>query len=149
MSATVRAATEDDIFDLLVLAREFSREATTMHKWDKDKTEAMLLNSIRSEGTCVFILVDDEGIVQGGLVGTLTEPFMSYRKVAIEMAWFVSKEFRGNRASLGLVTKFEEWGKQMGASNILMADIQGIANLGKLYTRMGYEVVETTYSKEI
>ena len=77
MSATVRAATEDDIFDLLVLAREFSREATTMHKWDKDKTEAMLLNSIRSEGTCVFILVDDEGIVQGGLVGTLTEPFMS------------------------------------------------------------------------
>jgi hypothetical protein len=120
-----------------------------MHKWDKDKTEAMLLNSIRSEGTCVFILVDDEGIVQGGLVGTLTEPFMSYRKVAIEMAWFVSKEFRGNRASLGLVTKFEEWGKQMGASNILMADIQGIANLGSLYEKLGYEVVETTYSKEI
>ena len=149
MTSTVRIATTDDIFDLLVLAREFSREAPEMHKWDRDKTEAMLLSAIQNDNTCVFVLVDESDEIHGGLVGTITEPFMSHRKVAIELAWFVSKEVRGNRASLALVKNFEEWGKAHGANNILMADIQGIADLGTLYKRMGYEVVETTYSKDI
>lgn len=149
MAASVRLATSEDIFDLLVLAREFSREAPEMHKWDREKTEAALMNAISGDASCVFVLVSDSGDIHGGLVGTITEPFMSHRKVAIELAWFVSREFRGNRASLLLVKHFEEWGKAQGAQSILMADIQGIADLAPLYGRLGYHPVETTYAKDV
>lgn len=147
--AKVRQANVDDLFDLLVLAREFSREAPKQHKWDKDKSEAALANAITSDDYCMFVIEDDEGELQGGLLGTITEPFMSRRRVAIELGWFVSKDFRGNKASLELVKHFEEWGKSKEASTIIMADLSGLADLGQLYKRLGYEIVESSYAKEI
>lgn len=143
----IRNATHDDLFDLLVLARGFSKEAPAMHKWDKDKTEAMLKTCLDNDATTILVM-DQEGEVVGGLVGVVQPLFMSQTVVASELAWFVDPAHRG-KGAIKLVKAFEVWAKQMGADYTTMADIRGIADLSKLYERMGYELTEAAYSKKV
>ena len=145
---TIREATEQDIFDILVLGREFSKESPKTHKWNKEKTEAFVINAIRNTNTTIIILEEDGEIV-GFIVGLLSEMYMSYTIVATELAWFVSKDYRGKKGSILLLKKFEEWAKKNNANYVCMGDIHNITNLEKLYTRMGYSKSETAYMKEV
>lgn len=144
----IRKANQADVFDLLVLARGFSREAPTMHKWDKEKTE-QLLNMVIDTPSCVAYVWEEDGEIVGGLLGVLQPLFMSHTLVAAELAWFVDESVRGKRGALRLVKAFEGWAKEHDADYITMADIEGIANLGLLYERLGYKKTETSYSKRI
>lgn len=148
MSTTIRLARKDDVFDILVLAKEFSKEAPASHKWSKDKTEQFLDVAIDNELSTVIILEVDGEIV-GAIVGLLNEMYMSQTKVATELAWFVSKDYRGSKGSLMLVKEFEVWAKSRGADYLCMGDIHGITTLEKLYTRLGFKKCETTYMKEV
>lgn len=144
----IREASEEDIFDILILAREFSRESPVTHKWDKEKTEHFILAALENTNTTIFVLEEDNEIV-GAIVGLLNEMYMSQTLVATEMAWFVSKEYRGKKGSLMLMTTFENWAKENGANYTCMGDIHGITTLEKLYIKKGYSKCETTYMKEV
>ena len=75
--------------------------------------------------------------------------YMSQTVLATELAWFVSKDYRGKKGSILLLKSFENWAKTQGANYVVMGDIDGIASLEKLYTRMGFSKSETTYMKEV
>lgn len=143
----IRKATHDDVFDLLVLARGFSREAPTMHKWNKDKTETMLKACIDNDLTTILVMESEDEVV-GGIVGVVQPLFMSHTVVASELAWFVDPDHRG-KGALKLVKAFEGWAKEKGAEYITMADIRGISDLSNMYKRMGYELTEAAYSKKV
>ena len=144
----IRTATEDDVFDILILAKEFSREAPKSHKWNKDKTEQFLLSALHNTNMEIFVIgVGDE--IEGALVGLLSELYMSHTVQATELAWFVTKEYRGKPASIRLMKTFEKWAKENGASQVGMGDIEGISSLEKLYNRLGYKKAETVYLKEL
>jgi RimJ/RimL family protein N-acetyltransferase len=146
MTSIIREATEEDIFDILVLAREFSKEAPETHKWNKEKTDAFLHNIIKNNNAIIFVLVKDDEVV-GAIVGVVTEMFMANKIVATELAWFVSKEARGTPGSVKLIKKYEDWAKSCGADYVVLGDIKGISDLGNLYSRLGYDATETTYMK--
>ncbi len=149
MSKTlVRKASIEDTFDILILAKEFSKEAPSTHKWNKDKTEHFINTAIESPHTTVFVFEDDGEIV-GAIVGLLNEMYMSQTIIATELAWFVSKDYRGKKGSILLLKTFEDWAKNNNANYVCMGDIHGIISLEKLYTRMGYSKCETTYMKEV
>ena len=144
----IREANEEDIFDILVLAKEFSKESPITHKWNKEKTEHFLLSALTNTNTIIFVLEEDNEIV-GALVGLINELYMSQTVVATELAWFVSKPYRGKKGSLMLMTTFENWSKEKGANYTCMGDLHGITTLEKLYTKKGYFKCETTYLKEV
>lgn len=144
----IRTATEDDVFDILILAKEFSREAPKSHKWNKDKTEQFLLSSFLNPNMEIFV-IDVDGEIEGALVGFLSELYMSHTVQATELAWFVSKDYRGKPASIRLMKAFEKWAKESGANQVGMGDIEGISSLENLYNRLGYERAETIYLKEL
>lgn len=144
----IREATEDDIFDILVLAKEFSKEAPSTHKWDKDKTEAFLNSAILAPNMCIFV-IDHGGEIEGAIVGIVAEVFISHRVMATELAWFVSEEYRGKTSSIRLVKRYEDWAKEMGANSVGMSDISQVSDLEKLYNRLGYQRSESVYLKEI
>ena len=77
----IREATEEDVFDILVLAREFSKESPITHKWHKEKTEHFILSAINNNNTIIFILEDKDEIV-GAIVGIINEMYMSKTVVA-------------------------------------------------------------------
>lgn len=145
---TIRQATEEDVFDILVLAREFSREAPITHKWDREKTQNFIESSITSPFCCLFVL-EDRGEIVGAIVGLINEMYMSQTTLATELAWFVSKDYRGHKGSILLMKTFEKWAKEKGADYVVMCDISNINVLEKLYTKFGYSKSETTYMKEL
>ena len=55
----VREASIEDTFDILILAKEFSKEAPKTHKWNKDKTEKFILTAIESPNATVIVFEDD------------------------------------------------------------------------------------------
>jgi len=118
----IREATEEDVFDILVLAREFSKESPVTHKWDKEKTEHFIISAINNNNTIIFILEDKDEIV-GAIVGIINEMYMSQTVVATEMAWFVSKDYRGRKGSIMLMKTFEKWAETNGANYICMGAI--------------------------
>ena len=144
----IRTATPDDVFDILILAKEFSKEAPQSHKWNKEKTEQFILSALQNTNMTIFV-IDVDGEIEGALVGLLSELYMSYTVQATELAWFVSKDYRGKPASLKLIKAFEKWAKESGANQVGMGDIEGISSLEKLYNRLGYERAETVYLKEL
>lgn len=144
----IRPATPDDVFDILILAKEFSKEAPQSHKWSKTKTEAFLFSALQSD-TMTILVLEVNGDIVGAIVAVVTEMYMSHTTIASELAWFVSKEYRGKPSSLKLVFAYEDWAKSKYAQVIGMGDIEGIANLEKLYTRMGYKKSESVYMKEL
>lgn len=144
----IRVATPDDVFDILILAKEFSKEAPSSHKWNKDKTEQFLLSAFHNTNMEIFV-IDVGGEIEGALVGLLSELYMSHTVQATELAWFVSKDYRGKPASIRLMKAFEKWAKESGANQVGMGDIEGISSLENLYNRLGYERAETVYLKEL
>lgn len=148
MSSKIREATEEDIFDILVLGREFSREAGEAFAWDKTKTENILQQAVHSDDVLILVLEDD-GIVIGGLVGAVTTmPFASH-VIATELAWFVDPRHRGHRKSIGLVKEYEKWAKRKGASYIVLAHIHKVADISNVYERLGYEITESSFMKKV
>ena len=101
----IRKATEEDVFDILVLAREFSREAPKSHKWNKDKTEQFILSSILNSVSDVLVLEQD-GEVKSALVCILYELFTSLTVLATALELFVSKDYRRKKDSLLLLNYF-------------------------------------------
>lgn len=144
----IRAATPDDVFDILILAKEFSKEAPSSHKWNKEKTEQFILSALQNTNMTIFV-IDVGGEIEGALVGLLSELYMSHTVQATELAWFVSKDYRGKPASIRLMKAFEKWAKESGADQVGMGDIEGISSLENLYNRLGYERAETVYLKEL
>lgn len=144
----IRTATPDDVFDILILAKEFSKEAPKSHKWNKDKTEQFILSALQNTNMTIFV-IDVGGEIEGALVGLLSELYMSHTVQATELAWFVSKNYRGKPASIRLMKAFEKWAKERGADQVGMGDIEGISSLENLYNRLGYERAETVYLKEL
>lgn len=145
---TIRQATEEDIFDILVLAREFSKEAPATHKWDREKTQKFIESSITSPFCCLFVL-EDRGEIVGAIVGLISDMYMSQTKVATELAWFVSKNYRGHKGSILLMKTFEKWAKEKEADYAVMCELSNINVLEKVYTKFGYNKSETVYMKEL
>jgi len=137
------------VFDLTVLIRSFAKEAPEMYVFDKDKTEETLLTAISSPSYEVFVSEEDDQEISGLLLAVYVEPLLTRTKVATELAWFVSKEFRTGKQALGLLKAFESWAESLGADYVIMSDIKGVGDLSSLYERKGYTLEEASYSKRI
>lgn len=144
----VREATEDDILSLLFLAKEFHNETPKHYDWEPKKVESRIKWLIEDPNGCVLVLESD-GEIKGAILFMVSESLFSSKLTATELAWFVSKDFRGKASSLKLVKEYERMCKEAGVTTLLMSDIPGIQDLGKLYNRLGYSKIETAYLKEL
>ena len=145
----VREATHEDIFELLILAYEFSKEGPDHFKpFEKEVVEERLTGAIDNEAYLVLVL-ENNGEIQGGIVGVCMAPWMMSEPFAVELAWFVRKSARDGRGAIKLVKAYETWAKSKGVTKMSMSDLTKIQGLGKLYERLGYSLSETSYIKEI
>ena len=145
----IREATHEDIFELLILAYEFSKEGPDHFKpFEKDLVEERLTGAIDNEDYLVLVL-EKNGEIQGGIVGVCIAPWMMSEVFAHELAWFVRKSARDGRGAIKLARAYETWAKSKGVTKIGMSDLTKIQGLGKLYERLGYSLSETSYIKEI
>jgi hypothetical protein len=97
----------------------------------------------------VFIAIRD-GEPLGLYAGYLSKYYFSDELVANDIAWFVIKEKRGSRVGLRLLSCFETWAKDRGASEVRIGystDINPVA-FDSLMQKRGYSRVGANYRLE-
>ncbi len=144
---TVRKASQDDVYEILVLAKKFFKESKFTYEFDIKALEENLRTILESDKFFLNV-IDDEGEIVGFLAGVVTQTLFSPDQVASELAWYVTPSSRGQKSSLKLMSQFEEWSKEVGAKFTCMSDIDPVNDLSDLYERKGYVLKEKTYVKE-
>jgi len=148
MTYTIREATEDDFLDVMMLVKQFSKEAPSMYFWNAGKAEEVVRGCIDGEHHGILLLEIDS-VVRGMLMYVFIEIPFTGSLMLSELAWFVEKEYRGHRGSLSLLEEYEAIGDKVGVDYVQMSDIQPMSSLEKLYTRRGYEKMETSYVRKV
>lgn len=148
-SSNIREATQEDLFELLMLGYEFIKECPDhMKPFEKDVMEERLSNIIASEDGEVFVLEKD-GEIQGLLVAMCSSPWMLSKKFGLELGLYIRKSARDGRGVIKLIKHYEAWAKSKGVTQVHMSDLSKLQNLSKLYERLGYSLIETNYIKEV
>ncbi len=97
----------------------------------------------------VFVIEKDGEFV--GAIGAIMNPdFLTGRKSAAELFWFVQPEHRGS-SSIRMLKMLEDWSVENDCHTLHMVHLEcSMADkLPDMYQRMGYRKFETWWRKEI
>lgn len=96
-------------------------------------------------------LVNDEGSIQGVLLGCKSYLPLYFTPVAVELLWYILPEYRRGRYALQMVREFEKWAVQNGCQMITMGNMANdyMQRTGEFYQRLGYKLSEQTYFKDL
>jgi GNAT superfamily N-acetyltransferase len=142
----IRHATPGDIGQIAVLGERFISESH-YHRLiginpDALRSVAELL--IREDHG--LLLVDEFYGELAGMIGMIaTIHPTSWEPVASELFWYVPPEARGG--GLKLLLAGERWAREFGCKRCIM--VSPNARVGALYERLGYELLETSWIKDI
>jgi len=147
----IRKVTERDILNLSILSKQFAKEAK-QNGYNLSFKQDKFINSFMSvvnNPDYFYLLAEVDGEAVGFFLGTVYRPLFSDDTIAAEMFWWIDKDHRGHRAAIQMLKSFEDWSKEVGATEVNVSDLQGVKNLDKLYERLGYSRSEVTYKKEL
>lgn len=146
----IRKATPEDFIKVLPMAEKFWN--TTAHS----KTMAFDFDSVLDYYIMMiemgFILVAEEEGNLIGMIGCFTQPFLLNKNhmVCTEAMWYVDEDYRGLRVAGDLLKRAEDEAKAAGCTKLVMSALStSPEGLDGYYKRIGYEVSETAYLKEI
>lgn len=89
-----------------------------------------------------WLCVEREGGILLARIGpSLLGPFLA----AEEVVWWVEPVFRGH--SLSMLREYEQWAADKGAHAVKVASLAVFPETEKLYERLGYERLETSWVK--
>lgn len=88
---------------------------------------------------------------KGAILGVVApHPFNPRVLIATELFWYVEPEYRASKFSVNLVKQFEDKAKECGARFVFMMAIEHSNDMAiRLYPKLGYNKLETTFIKEI
>jgi hypothetical protein len=145
-----REITSEDFPALCVLGQQMHDESSYSHlKFSKPRLLEMFNLYMRDSDRVVFV-ADRDGELLGLYAGYLSKYYFSDEFVANDIAWFVVKEKRGSRIGLRLLSCFEAWSKDKGASEVRIGystDINPVA-FDSLMQKRGYGRVGANYRLE-
>lgn len=146
----IRKARPEDFMKVLPMAEKFWY--TTTHS----KTMEFDFNSILDYYLMMldmgFVLIAEEEGNFIGMIGCFMQPFLLNKShmVCTEAMWYVDEDYRGLRVAGDLLQKAEDEAKAAGCTKLVMSALStSPAGLDRYYKRIGYEVSETAYLKEI
>lgn len=138
---------------VLALAREMHDESVLHRHIPMD--EAKLIQqleaaSVMPEQAYFKLCVRGDEVV-GGFLGLISTVYFSSERVAMDRAWFVTKNRRSSLAAVLLVPDFEAWAAAQGVHIVLLGQSTGVQMdaTRKLYEHLGYEVLGVNTMKRI
>ena len=144
----IRYGKPSDVPALVELASLFEEEGSLPLKVDIPFFRTNLVSMIDHPHFFVCV-AEDKGKVHGMLLAALNTMVLNPQPIAVEIGWFVKKEFRGRPENRKMVKAYEDWARMKGCAHISMSDVNTTGKLGALYNRMGYTHFESSYVKEL
>jgi GNAT superfamily N-acetyltransferase len=144
----VRSLAVSELPRLAECAREFYQSSRFLRHFDMARFEQLWTGLLATGTGTIFALVDDGRIV-GTLGGVMYPETYSDELIAQEFFWFCQSEHRGQ--GLKLYRAFEQWARKGGCSQVRMAHLSDSMpeKLKRVYARLGFEEVETSYAKRL
>jgi len=142
----IREATPDDIDQIAVLGERFIREShyRQLIGINPEALRSVAEMLIREEHG--LLLVDEFYGELAGMIGMIaTVHPTSWEPVASELFWYVQPEVRGG--GLKLLFAAEIWACETGCRRCIM--VSPNERVAAIYERLGYELLETQYIKEL
>ena len=143
-------ATEADFEDVARLGRLMHAESSYAQLAFSEDRLRQIFDVYTKDARRALILGRVNGEACGLYAGYITPYYFSNELVANDIAWFVVKERRGTSLGLRLLTAFENWAKDQGASEIRVGystDINPTA-FDSLMLKRGYSRVGGNYRLE-
>jgi hypothetical protein len=138
---TIRFASLEDSHKAVKLLLNFKKESGLPFKTSAAWALNLFQCCVRDEDK--IALIKDGGILLGAVSDSLLGPF----KQAHEIVWWVDPEKRGN--SLSMIKEYEDWAINKGASFIELKSLNKFKETEKIYERLGYSPIETSWIKVI
>ena len=143
---TIREAVLEDVPRLVELGAKFINGSHYKKHIpiNLEKTQASLETLIQIPSGVIFVS-ETRGRLEGmiGLLGSMH--MFSDEPTYTEMFWFVDPKKRGS--GIRLLKHAEKWAKEQGAKRLFM--IAPTKKVGKTYTRLKYQKLETFYIKRL
>lgn len=139
MTNSVKIATLEDSTKAVRLLLSFHKNSGLPFKTSAAWALALFNECVNSEDK--IAIIKDGGILLGAVSKSLLGPF----KQAQEIVWWVEPEFRGN--SLEMIKIYEKWAIEKEALFIELKSLEAFKETGRIYKRLGYEPVETSWLK--
>ena len=150
MATELSWATEADFEDVSRLGRLMHAESSYSQLAFSEDRLRQIFEVYTKDARRALILGRVNGEACGLYAGYITPYYFSNELVANDIAWFVVKERRGTSLGLRLLTAFEKWSKDQGASEIRVGystDINPTA-FDSLMLKRGYSRVGGNYRLE-
>lgn len=90
-------------------------------------------------------------VTNNGFIGGLLVPFFfnEAQTTAQEVFWFVEPEGRKLGEGVAMLESFESWAQDMGASAVLMLNIESLDGVRALYESRGYKRQEQSWMRVV
>ena len=143
----IRDAIELDINKILDLADAFWQHTIYTEAFERDQTQIMIEMSL----ACNLLIVNETDGVVDGFLAALSAPLLASTQAmqAIELAWYVDPSLRGKTVGVRLIKTMESKAKAQGIKYFNMASMQSSMPeaINSMYTKLGYDHTETTFTK--
>lgn len=143
---STRLAVLDDLDQLLELGRlMFMESQYAKMEFDAEFCRLFIKQFICNDDSCI-VVAEREGVILGGVLGTLTPFYFSPLLQAEISCFFVHPDRRGGIATLKLLHGFKTWAKNRGAVGVYTQVVSGHPTAGRFYAKMGFEPFGIVYS---
>lgn len=141
--------TPDTLPKLLPMGKQFHAASGSLGEFCPDLWVEGWTQYLDAGAAFILCHQGDDGEPIGTIGGFLTPDVNDGELVAQEAFWFVDPKARG--IGLGLLDAFLSVAKTLGAKRVLLTHTRRLKPkaLGRLYRRMGFTPLETTYAKEL
>lgn len=146
---TLSLASNDDLDTLIPLVLDHIKSGPYKNFIpDYSKIEEVLISLITLPESLVLLVKDDD-VLAGFILGSSQEMMFSRQKLAYEIGLYVSPEYRKSKAFDMLRTAYEYWAKKVSCVAAVLSDMKNEHSdrLEKVYERLEYTLTERSYLK--
>lgn len=142
----IRRAKREDIPRLVELGEEFAILSQPIHGFSVDRLSIIeFANHTINDDSCVVYVLEEDGVVQGFIAGTIQKIYFSKDVALQELAWYVKKGFRG----IHLLLAFIGCARDIGCEHVIVGNKPEYYDLDRFYTRHGFKMIENQYAKRL
>lgn len=148
----LRRATVEDLPKMQGWAEEFYSSSKHLRGFQLGRFIKFWTAMLNSGAGVIFIVTEStalEEVIVGAICGMAHADIYSGEMIASEFAWRVKEGSRGD--GVRLYYAFENWAREQGCETIQMVHLVDVMpeKVAKFYARLGYEPIETRYSKSL
>lgn len=149
----IRRATVEDIQELVEVGEQFYNYAAKGKGLGFDpKGLEDYLHVLHNMGTIAIFVMEEDGKIIGSIAGIVSPWYLDPSvRIVQEHWWWILPDHRGAIGALRMENTLSKWGKELGATKIIMSSIDSPdeESVKEYYKKRGYSYMETNFIKDI